>query len=363
VEWRVEVDKGTLRLRWTEPGGKRVARSLKLQNSRINRSIADGIAATIELEFRGTGTFDRTLKKYLEQPVEVTADSVSVVGAIETYIEGAIHLSKAQKSSNRSALKWAREFFAGQSIDAVTLTSAKQFRRYLEGKGLGGATVLKYLSNLSLAWDDAIERGDLPIVNPWPTAKKKIKIKQSQPQTPFSPAEVKKIIAGFREHCPHYADYVEFCLLIGCRLSEAIGLEWRNVAPDYTTVWIGSTLTRGDRRSAKSGAATIKLSPALAELFKRRHRGRGNELVFTSVKGGPISDGNFRSRYWKPMLSRLAIAYRYPYNSRHTYVSNALDQGASPAAIAAVTRHDTRTLFDRYAHQIGDAGVTDYLKD
>lgn len=362
MEWRVEEDDGRLRIRWKEAGGKRVTRALGLSSTKINQAIAQGVVSQITLEFLATGTFDRTLKKYLAQPEVVEpSEGVRVVDAIVDYLEGAKHLSKSQRSSIRTALKWATEYFEEENLEAITPQRAKQFRRFLEGKGQSGASIVKIVGNLKLAWDDAIEQGKLNAVNPWPTAREKISVKPSQPPDPFTPDEVKRIIEGFRAECPHYADYVEFCLRIGCRLSEAIGLQWRNVSADCSTIWIGSTLTRGERRSAKSGAATIKLSPALVALFQRRQRGKPDDLIFRGAKGGPINDGYFSQKVWRPMLAKLRIPHRYPYNSRHTYVSNALDNGASPNAIAAVTRHDVRTLFNHYAHKIGGAEVVDYL--
>ena len=231
MEWHIEVDGGRLRLRWKEAGGRRVARSLGLANTKINHAIAQGIVSAITLDYLASGTFDRTLKKYLDQPevVEPVA-GIRVVDAIADYMDGAKHLSKSQQSSNRSSLKWAGEYFEDEPIAAITPTRAKQFRRFLEGQGLSGASVIKYLNNLSLAWDDAIERHKLDFVNPWPGARHKIAVKTAQPPDPFTPDEVRRIIEGFRLECPHYADYVEFCLRIGCRLSEAIGLQWRNVS-------------------------------------------------------------------------------------------------------------------------------------
>ncbi len=43
-----------------------------------------------------------------------------------------------------------------------------------------------------------------------------------------------------------------------------------------------------------------------------------DKSVFTSSKGNPIDDHNFRNRAWKSVLSRVGVEYRKPYNTRHT---------------------------------------------
>ena len=43
------------------------------------------------------------------------------------------------------------------------------------------------------------------------------------------------------------------------------------------------------------------------------------------------------------------IDYRRPYNTRHTLISHGLEAGMNPVAIAALTGHDVRTLYENYA--------------
>jgi integrase len=365
MDFHLESNGGRLRIRWQEPSGQRKAKAIGMADSKLNQIAGRAIIARIERDLITEGTFDRSLKKYLEiEEDEPTTQSagLTVIEAFEDYmIASGPGLSKSSRGAQNSTRSYVLKLLGDAPFESIGESEAKAFRRSLEVAGLKGATIKKHLNNLSRCWDETIAGEGLAIANPWSKVRQKIRIDQAPPPEPFNPDEAQRIIAGFREHCPHYADYVEFCLLIGCRLSEAIGLKWDHVSRDCRSIWIGETLTRGERRSAKSGAGVIGLSPALIALFKRRRR--SGELVFVSIEGKPIDDGNFRDRYWKPMLKRLGIAYRYPRNARHTYVSNNLDQGVSPLQIAAVTRHDVQTLFKNYAHKIGGAEVKDYLSD
>jgi integrase len=77
-----------------------------------------------------------------------------------------------------------------------------------------------------------------------------------------------------------------------------------------------------------------------------------NDLVFPTPKGHPIDDHNFRNRAWKTVLSNLDIDYRKPYNTRHTLISHALEQGMNPVMVAQLTGHNVATLYENYAGSV-----------
>jgi integrase len=53
-------------------------------------------------------------------------------------------------------------------------------------------------------------------------------------------------------------------------------------------------------------------------------------------------------------LEKVGVVYRFPRNSRHSFVSNALDQGVNPAHIADMTGHSEETLFKHYVGSVRD---------
>ncbi len=79
---------------------------------------------------------------------------------------------------------------------------------------------------------------------------------------PFSQEEIKAIIQGFEQdkYYSHYVEFVEFLFGTGCRTGEAIGLCWKHLNEDCSTVWIGESLSRGIRKATKTNRArTITL--------------------------------------------------------------------------------------------------------
>ena len=81
--------------------------------------------------------------------------------------------------------------------------------------------------------------------------------------------------------------------------------------------------------------------------------------MFTSAHGTPIDDHNFRRRHWAPALAAAGVPYRKPYNTRHSFISQALDQGWSVSEIASITGNSEETILRNY---VGDVRGTAKLR-
>lgn len=137
-------------------------------------------------------------------------------------------------------------------------------------------------------------------------------------------------------------------------------MKWKHIADDFSTVWIGESVSRGVRKTTKTGKArTVILTPTVINMLrKRKHRDCNLEdLVFPAPEGKPMNDRDFRRRAWKKILAELGIDYRRPYSTRHTAISHALAKGANPLAVAESTGHDPETLFEYYASVIQPIAV------
>ena len=212
---------------------------------------------------------------------------------------------------------------------------------------------------IQAAWDWGIANDYLGLKdsNPWADMTLRVRVEPKQMPKPFSREEITAIVEAFRNsrYYSHYSDYVEFLFGTGCRTAEAIGLCWKHLTDDCSSVWIGESLTRGVRKSTKTNRArTITLSSKLQQmLLARRPENPDPEgLVFRSARGGSIDDHNFRNRAWTTIIDELGIDYRKPYNTRHTFISHALDMGMNPVEVAQLTGHDVQTLYENYAGSV-----------
>ena len=352
----IEDFQGRLRLRWRYQG-KRYALSIGLPDSKINRQVAQQQATVIELDI-ASANFDSTLKKY--KPHTQNGQGLSVVSLFERFMK-----YKAKRVLPRSlekyyaTLGYLKRNFENRTASAIDEKAAEQFMDWLMRQKLSPSVRRERLRLIQAAWDWGIANDylDSKDSNPWADMTLRVRVEPKQMPKPFSREEITAIVEAFRNsrYYSHYTDYVEFLFGTGCRTAEAIGLCWKHLTDDCSSVWIGESLTRGVRKSTKTNRArTITLSSKLQQvLLARRPENPDPEgLVFRSARGGSIDDHNFRNRAWTTIIDELGIDYRKPYNTRHTFISHALDMGMNPVEVAQLTGHDVQTLYENYAGSV-----------
>jgi integrase len=156
-----------------------------------------------------------------------------------------------------------------------------------------------------------------------------------------------------------YASMIFVAVWTGLRVSELLGLNWRNIHEDSITV--ARRYCRGDwsKTKTKTSAATISVPRAVIDRIHRlktltvdvraglatRHyqvvKADGpDDLVFQSVKDGkPMRDNNILSRFIKPAARKLglpAVNWRCLRTSCATWMVRG---GADPKSVQGQMRH------------------------
>jgi integrase len=353
----VERDRTRLRIRVVYQGKKHQF-STGLTDTKTNRAYVQGVASRIELDMV-SGQFDPTLLKYRPNAVGSNPAGVSCIDLFEQYVK-AIAKDKALCPGSlrryQGCISHVRKSLSVQAHQVTDATASNFAALTLES--VSNRTGKEYLWMLKSCWDWAKARYHVADENPWTAQIPRIKPNPQQRVKPFTAAEIQAIIGAFRSspHYQHYADFVVFLFGVGCRFGEAAGLKWEHIADDFQTVWIGESVSRGYRKSTKTGKArTVMLSLTVSKMLGDRHLKRNpkpDDLVFPSPKNFPIDDHNFRNRAWKTILEQCHIEYRKPYAVRHSVISHALANGANPMDLAEQTGHDKRVLLSTYAHAI-----------
>lgn len=154
---------------------------------------------------------------------------------------------------------------------------------------------------------------------------------------------------------PTFRPVVAACTFAALRISEALGLRWRDVDFDAGTLTVSGQLgTDGARVPVKStaSAATVPMLPALAREL-REHRSRlagvdlrrvhADALVFQTSRGRPQSRRNaLRAVHAAGDAAGLNGDGRQPvglHDLRHSFVALALASNVSLAEVAALARH------------------------
>ena len=231
---------------------------------------------------------------------------------------------------------------------------------------LASSTIRSRLSLLRACSRWAVGHGYLE-ANPWIG----FKVKNVKPLAikPFTREEIAKIAEGFDLVFPHYAPFVRFLLLTGCRLSEVIGLRWLDIDFDRRLITIQDNLPidragngyKRIRKPTKTGSIRhLPMNDTLMATLQIvcPEKPKGSDLVFTSVAGKPIDSNNFRERYWRPLLAKVQVDYRKIHTTRHSLASHGIDQGKPLTEIAYLLGHsDTRMVMQTYGHLIGNPSL------
>ena len=62
----------------------------------------------------------------------------------------------------------------------------------------------------------------------------------------------------------------------------------------------------------------------------------------------------FRQKVWVPVLKRLGIRYRPPYQMRHTFATLAISVGENINWVARMLGHQRITTTERYVQSLGE---------
>ncbi|MBD2203732.1 tyrosine-type recombinase/integrase [Calothrix sp. FACHB-1219] len=366
--------------------GKQKYLTLGLDDTPGNRQIAEAKAKEIERDIQANilvpGTFDYTLNKYRPESfrlveAEKSEYPVSLNEIWEQFIE------HKKKISSPSTMRFQYRVFSNylSKLPTHDLEKAVEIRDWVLSN-IPPESAKRFIVRLSACCDWAIE-SQIITNNPFKGMSSKITIPKSQKNddgeiNPFSVYERDLIIEAFRSNkfCSkysrvkhsYYADYVEFLFLTGCRPSEAIALERKNISSDFRYVTFDSAVVLTDNGLAKkSGLKTqekrrFPVNQKLKPIIERVCEGKNNDdILFPSPQEKTYIDtGNFRNRVWKPVLDGLGIEYRKPYQTRHTFITLALENGLDAKDVARLVGNSPEIIYKHYAGNKRDLFVPEF---
>ncbi|RQZ60947.1 site-specific integrase [Burkholderia sp. Bp9004] len=353
----VEIRAASIRLNFTLEG-KRERQTLMLNGKPMpptpaNVKYAYRLIAEIVDRIR-LGTF--SLVEYF--PTAGAPSTLTVGGWLDTWL-AAQRIESSTKDGYESAIRFWKAAACDKNQNPLGPTPLRRLKlshilTAIAGRpDLSGKTVNNYVSVMRKALDLAVSDNlltDNPAANV-PRAKH-----QKPPPDPFSRDESEKIIDEAERAYPGQVhNLIEFWFWTGLRTSEIFGLQWLNVDLQNGTILVAEALVRGEHkdRTKTAVARTVRLnSRAIAALTRQRS--------FTQIAGAAIfhdprystrweDERAFRRSFWTPILKRLGIRYRRPYNMRHSYATAMLMAGMTPAFCAKQLGHSIEMFLTTYA--------------
>ncbi|MDR2709734.1 MAG: site-specific integrase [Burkholderiales bacterium] len=218
-------------------------------------------------------------------------------------------------------------------------------RQFAADYDAGNKRIGNILSVLRAALTDAAEE-ELIETNPlagW-SYRKNEPPKEQDDVDPFTADEQAAILAKLDGQV---RNLIQFAFWTGLRTSELVALDWGDIDFARGVIRVRRAKTQAakapETTKTVSGRREVKiLAPALEALNGQKPFTffKGAE-VFQNPRTGErwIGDQPIRENAWTPALRRAGIAYRRPYQTRHTYASMLLSAGENPMWVAQQMGH------------------------
>ncbi|MFY7105117.1 site-specific integrase [Enterobacter sp.] len=257
----------------------------------------------------------------------------------------------------RSALSALHIFPASELTPAALKTWIQSQKTTLK-------TIRNQLSFLRSALDEAVTDGILQI-NPVSlvTASRyqsdKSEAESSYVVDPLTPTEVDALLsaAGNKQ----WENLFRFAIQTGLRSSELCALRWRDIDFAGRTAHVQNASVVGVIKATKTKAGTRKV-----ELTEEALAALDSQKLFTFMKGEMIfedpkrnkpwaSADAIRKKAWVPTLRKAGIRYRNPYQTRHTFATRHISQGANLFWLAGQMGHKgPEMLFRHYGKYLAE---------
>ncbi len=247
--------------------------------------------------------------------------------------------------------------FGEKVIGNITRSDLLKFRTTLtkvpgrNGRdSLTNNTINKIMDPLRRIFEEAADRYQFttPFIRIKP-----LKIPKSDVQ-PFSINEVTRILNAVR---PDYRLYYTVRFFTGLRTGEIDGLKWKYVDFVHRLIKIRETVVAGEESYTKTDASQrdLFMSDPVYKALQAQFEitGQLSKFVFCQKNGESIDHNNVTKRVWYPLLKRLGLEKRRPYQTRHTAATLWLASGESPEWIAKQMGHSTtEMLFKVYSRYV-----------
>jgi integrase len=242
-------------------------------------------------------------------------------------------------------------FFKDRRLSAITRGDVRRFQRALVDKGLKPSTIndkpMKVLRMLlHQAYSDEI-------ITKNPCLGVKRLAQGLTDVDPFTIEEREAIIAGCRRQAAHCVNYVICAFWTGWRPSEACALTWPRVDFQQGKILIreGRVLGVSGIPKAAGSLRDIDLLPPVRQALmdQKALSWLLGGFVFLDANQQPVHQELFRMKVWEPLLRRLGIRYRLPYQMRHTFATLAISAGENINWVARMLGHQSAVMtLERY---------------
>ena len=360
-----------LEIRFRVEGKQKTIGQGKFTNENLQTAIALASEINKDFAFR---CVDATLEKYKNKVAKSEKKEILLNAAIEKKVNLA-EVWEYYKAVKDYSTPRSTQINSWSIVDRLI----KENKKYLNFEDIyefvsnckskySNSTIKRALETLRSAINLAIEAGKCdknPITKGVFKLVKVVNKDSQRTRQAFSREEVKTIIEAFKKNLylprrsawlhSHYASFVEFVSLTGCRLEEAIALDWDDWKNQnegsyifFTKAWSHNEMLPPKNGKTREFLCNEQLQDCLKSVNKIH-----DKILFPSPKGNRISTGDFTRRHWKPIVQGLVAdgelrEYLPAYNLRHSFISAMAEGGVGLATVAEWCGNTEETILKHY---------------
>lgn len=379
----VEKFRGKLRLRLPRQifSGKQKYISTGLEDTPENWKRVQSKAWTIEEDI-ARGNFDPSLAKYRLQSHLKLIVPPNLNELWQKYTQ----YKSTQVEETTLRLNFQRVTSHINKLPTQLLNDSTKIRDYLVNNN-SSYTAKRILTQMNACCNWAVKSG-LIEVNPFQGMAQEIKTPKNSSNgvdiDPFTAEERNIIINAFRQHpiYHHYTNFVRFLFMTGCRTSEAVALKWKHINNDCSKITFSEAVVNISNQKIRKGLKTeekrnFPCNKSLQTLLVsiRPENCCNEDLVFPSLSGKEINPHTFNAFVWKGCLNKgkryIGIVqalvdegkierYRPQYQSRHTFITLALENGLDVKDVARLVGNSPEVIYKHYAGRKKDLIVPEF---
>ncbi|MER5006806.1 Arm DNA-binding domain-containing protein [Atlantibacter hermannii] len=292
-----------------------------------------------KLELFGVVKKTKNIKSYLDEYLKICQNrnlSPSTIGGYEKCL---------------SALSALHKLHVSELTPAV-------LKNWIASRKTKLKTTRNNLSFLRSAIDEAVTDGLLTINPVGLVSASRYHVVASSPNAddyevdPFTPSETGAIY----QHCKfqEWKNLFRFAFNTGLRSSELCALRWPDIDFVENTAHVQAASVVGVLKGTKTKAGTRKVElngEALAALqAQKQFTFMKSDFIFSDPKTGEpwASADAIRKKAWVPTLKKAGVRYRNPYQTRHTFATLHISQGANLFWLAGQMGHKGPEMLFRH---------------
>jgi integrase len=336
---------------WFE--GKQKSLPLGLPTTLENLAHGGKIAAQMNSDYLA-GQFDTTFAKYKQQPQTPQQPVTAALTLKELWAKYCDYKQRRWKASTAHY----NRVIIGVWFERIPhdWRKALDVRSFLLAETTEGITI-RVLCSIETCLDWSMRVGLLPEQrNPYKGMGGDLQAKELGGANALSKEEQEQVIQAFYGHplWAHYAQFVEFLFLTGCRPSEAVGLDWSQINPEFSQICFDRSVVRIGREwhqnklSKTNRARIFYCNDRLQQLLADLHATSKKKGTVFQVHGQYIDYRVFSKRPWKTIAFSILGRSSTPYSTRDTFITRQTEAGKPIAIIAKWVDNSSGMIEKKY---------------